>query len=55
VTEKDHELRRLKKLRGLKSELIEMLGGDKPNYVQESIMKNLDERITNKEIQINAL
>ncbi len=45
---------RLKKLRQTKAELIEMLEGDDPTYTQSAILKNIDERIEEKEAAIKS-
>ena len=42
------ELQRLERLNQTRNELIKLLDGGQPNYVQKSILKNLDESITEK-------
>lgn len=47
--DKQRESMRLERLKKTKRELIDMLGGDKPNYIQRTILGNLDKSIEEKQ------
>ena len=47
--------RRIEKLRNLKIELIKMLDGDNPDYVQRQILTAIDDRIKGEQTEIKRL